>query len=114
MIRTVMFFDKHRGNSQFIERIVYSLKAINISQDEVLYHTNDKAEFIYFIFQGKFKLVIDVNDYMSTTSKSIVSSSYGSLMHRKRKDEITEQDVVERLSQRLIKKPEMQAFRMYS
>jgi hypothetical protein len=35
-------------------------------------------------------------------------------MHRKRKDEITEQDVVERLSQRLIKKPEMQAFRMYS
>jgi CRP-like cAMP-binding protein len=68
MIRTVMFFDKHRGNSQFIERIVYSLKAINISQDEVLYHTNDKAEFIYFIFQGKFMLVIDVNDYMSTTS----------------------------------------------
>lgn len=62
VIESINFF---KDKSQFFNgAILYELLPINLMSGELLYQQNDVAENIYFIMNGKFTLVVDLNEYI--------------------------------------------------
>ena len=53
-------------SAEFNYSIIYELKPMNIEKNEVLYSQYDVPENIYFIISGKFKLYVDLIDYLKS------------------------------------------------
>ena len=62
MISCIDFF-KNKSR-YFNATILYELQPINLMDGEILYQQNEIAESIFFILNGKFKLIVDLNEYI--------------------------------------------------
>jgi CRP-like cAMP-binding protein len=51
-------------SSEFNSAIVYELTHMNLGQGELLYQQNETADKFYFIFTGRFKLHVDLNNFI--------------------------------------------------
>jgi hypothetical protein len=62
IIDKIAFF--RAKNQDFNSAIIYEMKHMHIGQGELLYQQNDSPFQIFFIFQGSFKLVVDLNSFI--------------------------------------------------
>ena len=58
----IHFFNKQ--DSAFSHEIAYQLEPFNLMEKEILYQKGDDQTKIYFIYQGQFKLFMNINDYI--------------------------------------------------
>jgi CRP-like cAMP-binding protein len=65
IIEKISFFkQKNDINKNFTTQIIYELKNMNLQNGELLYQQNDMPEQMYFLFQGRFKLLVDLNAFI--------------------------------------------------